>query len=330
MKNDLIHRPRRLRKNKNMRRMFRENHLHIDDLIYPIFIVEGVNIKKPIKSMPDIFQWSLDRVNEEIDRLLCVGINRIILFGIPLYKDDQGKNSYKKTSIIPKSIAKLKKEYSNLIIITDLCLCSYTSNGHCGILKNNELDNDFTLELLEKQAISHAQAGVDIVAPSGMIDGMVKYIRFALDKRGFSNIPIMSYSVKYASSLYGPFRDAANSSPKFGNRKSYQMNICNRLEAIKEVKLDIEEGADIIMVKPALAYLDIIREIRQCTFVPIACYNVSGEYSMVKAASLKGWIDHDRVMMEMLLSMKRAGADIIITYFAYDVAKILNINNEYK
>ncbi|BBM87880.1 porphobilinogen synthase [Candidatus Uabimicrobium amorphum] len=320
---DITHRPRRLRNNKILRKMVRETHLDMSDFITPLFIVHGKDKKNPIRSMPGIFQFSLDRLEEEIEEMLALGLEQVILFGIPQSKDEVGSDSICESGIIQRSVRFLKAKYPELYVITDVCMCEYTDHGHCGIICEQSVDNDATLEYLQKQVVSHAQAGADMVAPSGMMDHMVAAIRSALDAEKFSHIPIMSYSVKYASSFYGPFRDAAESPPQFGDRKSYQMDCANRREAIKEAQLDIQQGADILMVKPALAYLDIIRELKSITHVPIACYNVSGEYSMVKAAAEKGWIDGEALMMETLLSMKRAGADIILTYFAKEAAKLL-------
>ena len=322
-KRDLVIRPRRLRRTDVLRRLVRETCLHTDDFIAPIFIISGQNKKNSIPSMPGVYQWSIDRVNEEIDELLAAGIDKIILFGIPAEKDSSGTNSYKSNGIIQQSLKKLKQEYPDLFIITDVCFCEYTDHGHCGVIHDNDVNNDSTLSLLGKQALSHVEAGADMVAPSGMMDGMVGEIRLALDTGGFEHIPIMSYAVKYASAFYGPFRDAVESTPQFGDRKSYQMDPANIREALKEVELDILEGADIIMVKPALAYLDVISHVKDISNVPVACYNVSGEYSMLKAAAEKNWIDHDSVMMEMLLSMKRSGADIIISYFAKEAATLM-------
>ena len=322
-KRDMIVRPRRLRRTDALRRLVRETCLHKDDFIAPVFISAGENKKHSISSMPGVYQWSIDRVQEEIDELLAVGIDKIILFGIPSAKDSTGSDSYSPNGIIQQSLQKLKQEYSDLFIITDVCFCEYTEHGHCGVIHDNDVNNDSTLSLLGKQALSHVEAGADMVAPSGMMDGMVGEIRLALDTGGFEHIPIMSYAVKYASAFYGPFRDAVESTPQFGDRKSYQMDPANIREALKEVELDILEGADIIMVKPALAYLDVISHVKDISNVPVACYNVSGEYSMLKAAAEKGWIDHDSAMMEMLLSMKRSGADIIISYFAKEAATLM-------
>jgi porphobilinogen synthase len=318
-----VNRLRRLRKNQNIRRLVRENHLLVDDLIYPIFIEDGKDIKKEIPSMPGIFRWSLDRVNEELDEVVNLGIPAVLLFGIPSHKDEVGSDTWNEEGIIQRAIRHIKKHYPNLYVITDVCFCEYTSHGHCGALHNHDVDNDLTLENTKKQVVSHAKAGADMVAPSGMMDGVVKTIREALDEAGYKHIPIMAYSAKYASSYYGPFREAADSTPAFGDRRTYQMDPANRREALREVAIDIEEGADIVMVKPALSYLDIIRDLRNTFNVPIAAYNVSGEYSMIKAAGKPGWIDEKKVMLEILISIKRAGADIIITYFAKEVAKIL-------
>ena len=318
-----IHRPRRLRRNENIRRLVRETHISIDDLIYPLFIEEGTNIKKEIPSMPGIYRWSLDRINEELEEVAKLDIPAVLLFGIPAHKDEVGSDTWNEEGIIQKAIRHIKENFPQLYVITDVCFCEYTEHGHCGVLHDHDVDNDITLENTKKQVISHAQAGADMVAPSGMMDGVVKAIREALDRAGFTNIPIMAYSAKYASAYYGPFRDAAESAPAFGDRRTYQMDPANRREALKEVSLDVEEGADIVMVKPALAYLDIISDIRQNFNVPVAAYNVSGEYSMIKAAGKLGWIDENKVMMETLTSMKRAGADIIITYHAKEVAKLL-------
>ena len=322
-KRNLVIRPRRLRRTDVLRRLVRETHLHLDDFIAPVFIIAGENKKKSIPSMPGIFQWSIDRVNEEIDELVAAGIDKIILFGIPKAKDSTGSDTCSPDGIIQRSLRKLKTEFPDILIVTDVCFCEYTDHGHCGVIQDNDVHNDSTLSLLGKQALSHVEAGADMVAPSGMMDGMVGEIRFALDAAGFDHIPIMSYAVKYASAFYGPFRDAVDSTPQFSDRKSYQMDSANIREAIKEAELDLLEGADIIMIKPALACLDVISQIKDISNIPVACYNVSGEYSMLKSAAEKGWIDHDSAMMEMLLSMKRAGADIIITYFAKEAAQLI-------
>lgn len=318
-----MNRTRRLRTTGGIRSLVRENQLKVDDLIYPIFIEEGKGIKKEIESMPGIFRFSLDILTEELDAVKELGIRAVILFGIPDSKDEIGSETWNDQGIIQKSIRFIKKHYPELYVITDVCFCEYTSHGHCGIIHNNDVDNDATLKNLSKQAVSHARAGADMVAPSGMMDGMIRTLRESLDKEGFYQLPIMSYAVKYSSSYYGPFRDAADSAPSFGDRRTYQMDPANRREAFREADFDKEEGADILMVKPALSYLDIIRDLRNNYNIPIACYNVSGEYAMIKAAGEKGWIDEKKVMMESLLSMKRAGADLIITYFAKEVARLL-------
>ncbi len=318
-----MNRTRRLRKTENIRRLVRENKLTIDDLIYPLFIEEGENIETEIVSMPGIKRWSLDKISKELDEVVALDIPAVLLFGIPTTKDEVGSETWNDEGIMQKAVRFIKKNYPSLYVITDVCFCEYTSHGHCGVIHDNDVDNDATLPNIAKQVISHAKAGVDMVAPSGMMDGMIETIREALDNTGFSNLPIMSYAVKYSSAFYGPFRDAADSAPTFGDRRTYQMDPSNRDEGMREATFDDQEGADILMVKPALAYLDIIRDLKNNFDRPIACYNVSGEYAMIKAAAEKGWIDGDRVMMESLLSMKRAGADIIITYFAKDVAKLL-------
>lgn len=318
-----MNRTRRLRKTENIRRLVRENKLHIDDLIYPMFIEEGQGIETEIESMPGIKRFSLDKVSKELDEISELGIPAVLLFGIPVSKDEIGSETWNEQGIIQRAIKFIKKHYPEIYVITDVCFCEYTSHGHCGIVHDNDVDNDATLANLAKQVVSHARAGADMVAPSGMMDGMIATIRQALDETGFYKIPVMSYAVKYASAFYGPFRDAADSTPSFGDRRTYQMDPANRDEALREATFDDQEGADILMVKPALSYLDIIRDLKNNFDRPIACYNVSGEYAMVKAASAKGWIDEERVMMESLLSMKRAGADLIITYFAKDVARCL-------
>jgi len=318
-----MNRTRRLRRTDNIRRLVRENSLQLNDLIYPLFIEDGKDIETEIVSMPGIKRFSLDRLSKELDEITALDIPAVLLFGIPSSKDEIGSQTWNEQGIIQQSIRFIKKHYPKLYVITDVCFCEYTSHGHCGIIHDNDVDNDATLVNLAKQVISHARAGADMVAPSGMMDGMIAAIREALDETGFPNLPIMSYAVKYASAFYGPFRDAADSTPSFGDRKTYQMDPSNRDEALREANFDDQEGADILMVKPALSYLDIIRDIKNNFDRPVACYNVSGEYSMIKAAAEKGWIDEEKVMMESLLSMKRAGADIIITYFAKDVAKYL-------
>ena len=319
-----MNRTRRLRKTENIRRLVRENKLTIDDLIYPLFIEEGKNIETEIVSMPGIKRFSLDRISNELDEVVALNISAVILFGIPTDKDEVGSETWNDEGIIQQAIRFIKKNYPNLYVITDVCFCEYTTHGHCGVIHDNYVDNDATLPNIAKQVISHAKAGADMVAPSGMMDGMIDTIRQALDNTGFESLPIMSYAVKYSSAYYGPFRDAADSAPAFGDRKTYQMDPANRDEAMREATFDDQEGADILIVKPALSYLDIIRDLKNNFDKPIACYNVSGEYAMIKAADEKGWIDGEKVMMESLLSMKRAGADIIITYFAKEVAKVLS------
>ena len=318
-----MNRTRRLRKTENIRRLVRENRLTVDDLIYPLFIEEGTNIETEIVSMPGIKRYSLDTISKELDEVVALDIPAVLLFGIPSKKDEIGSETWNDNGIMQRAVRFIKKNYPSLYVITDVCFCEYTSHGHCGVIHDNDVDNDATLPNIAKQVISHAKAGVDMVAPSGMMDGMIVTIREALDNTGFSNLPIMSYAVKYSSAFYGPFRDAADSAPTFGDRRTYQMDPANRDEGMREATYDDQEGADILMVKPALAYLDIIRDLKNNFDRPIACYNVSGEYAMIKAAAAKGWIDGERVMMESLLSMKRAGADIIITYFAKEVAKLL-------
>ena len=318
-----MNRTRRLRKSENIRRLVRETKLSIDDLIYPLFIEEGTDIETEIVSMPGIKRFSLDRISTELDEVVSLNIPAVLLFGIPAEKDDEGTETWNENGIIQQAVRFIKKNYPSLYVITDVCFCEYTSHGHCGIIHENDVENDATLVNIAKQAISHAQAGADMIAPSGMMDGTVAMVRESLDNTGFVDLPIMAYSVKYSSSYYGPFRDAADSAPSFGDRKTYQMDPANRDEAMREATFDDEEGADILMVKPALSYLDIVRDLKNNFDRPIACYNVSGEYAMIKAAAEKGWIDGEKVMMESLLSMKRAGADIIITYFAKEVARIL-------
>ncbi len=318
-----IYRPRRLRKNENFRAMVRETFLRKEDFIYPLFICPGKNIKNEVRSMPGIYQLSIDNAIKEIEESVNLGLKSFILFGIPETKDEMGSEAYSENGIIQRAVREIKKIFKDIIIITDVCLCEYTSHGHCGVVKNGTILNDETLELLSREAISHVEAGADMVAPSDMMDGRVGAIREALDENGFQDIPIMAYSAKYSSAYYGPFRDAAESPPQFGDRKSYQMDIANSNEALREVELDIDEGADIVMVKPALAYLDIIYKVKENFNRPVAAYNVSGEYSMIKAAAKLGWIDEKSVMLETLLAIKRAGADIILTYFAKNIAKML-------
>lgn len=316
-------RHRRLRQSANLRAMVRETHLHVEDLIYPIFVIEGENVKQEIPSMPGIYQFSLDRLNEEVAEAVDLGIKSVIVFGIPAEKDEVGSQAYCEHGIVQQAIRQIKQTYPELVVIADTCLCEYTSHGHCGVVENEQVLNDPSLELLVKTAVSQAKAGADIIAPSNMMDGFVTAIRQGLDEAGFAHVPIMSYAVKYASAFYGPFRDAANSAPQFGDRKTYQMDPANRLEAFREAESDVREGADFIMVKPALAYLDIIRDMKNHFHLPIVAYNVSGEYAMVKAAAQNGWVNEKQIVMEMLIGMKRAGADLILTYFAKDVARWL-------
>jgi len=317
------YRARRLRRNDTLRRMVRETHLRVDDLIYPMFSAFGKGIKKEIVSMPGIYQQSIEHIVAEAKEVHALGIPAVILFGIPEAKDPVGQDAYSETGIIQETIRAIKAAVPELLVITDVCMCEYTDHGHCGVIKDGDVDNDATLQLLAAEALSHARAGADIVAPSDMMDGRVAAIREILDANGFSHIPVMSYAVKYASAYYGPFRDAAESTPQFGDRRSYQMDPANRREAFREATLDVQECADFLMVKPALAYLDILRDLKERFDLPLVAYNVSGEYSMIKAAAEKGWIDGDRVMLETLLGMKRAGADLIITYHAKEAAKLL-------
>ena len=320
----MIIRPRRLRRTPAIRDMVRENVLSVKDLIAPLFVKPGQNQKTPIPSMPGQFQFSVDTLVKETEALWTAGIPSVILFGLPDKKDAIGSRSWAHDGIVQQAVSAIKDRLPGMVVITDVCLCEYTDHGHCGVIKNNAVDNDDTLELLSRQAVSHAGAGADFVAPSDMMDGRVAAIRMALDEENFQETGIISYSVKYASGFYGPFRDAADSAPQFGDRSGYQMDPANGLEAEKEAQLDLEEGADILMVKPAMSYLDIVRRVRDFSPVPVAAYSVSGEYAMVKAAEMKGWIDGPRVMMEMLVSIKRAGADLILTYFAGEAAEQLN------
>ncbi len=317
------YRPRRMRRNQNIRRMVRETHLRVDDLIYPMFSAFGKNIKKEIGSMPGIYQQSIENIVIEAKEVFDLGIPAVVLFGIPENKDAVGSDAYCASGIIQETVRAIKAAVPELTVITDVCMCEYTDHGHCGLIKDGDVDNDSTLELLAAEALSHAQAGADIVAPSDMMDGRIAAIRDILDENGFEHIPVMSYAVKYASAYYGPFREAADSTPEFGDRRSYQMDPANRQEALREAQQDVAEAADFLMVKPALAYLDVLRELKDNFDLPLVAYNVSGEYSMVKAAAEKGWIDGDRVMMETLLGMKRAGADLIITYHAKEAAILL-------
>ncbi|MGA9172824.1 MAG: porphobilinogen synthase [Thermoactinomyces sp.] len=316
-------RHRRLRANEQIRRLVREHHVRIEDLIYPIFVVEGENIKEEVPSMPEVYHYSLDRIHEEMDELVSLGISSVIVFGVPAEKDEQGSSADDEHGIVQKAIRFIKQKYPSLYVIADTCLCQYTSHGHCGIVENGEIINDASLERLASTAVSQARAGADMIAPSNMMDGFVYAIRQGLDEAGFAHIPIMSYAVKYASSFYGPFRDAAHSTPQFGDRRTYQMDPANVREAMREAASDIAEGADMLIVKPGLPYLDIIVRVRERFDLPVVAYNVSGEYSMVKAAALHGWIDEKQVVMESMLAFKRAGADLIITYHAKDLARWL-------
>ncbi len=317
------YRPRRLRKNESLRSLIRETHLSPAQFVYPLFIMPGKNKREEISSMPGVFRVSVDQLANEAKECLQLGVNSVILFGLPEKKDAMGTGAHAKDGIIQRGIKELKNKAPELTVMTDVCLCEYTDHGHCGCLIGDTVDNDATLEILAKTALSHAQAGADMVAPSDMMDGRVAEIRAALDENNFDMVPIMSYAVKYASAFYGPFRDAADCAPQFGDRRSYQMDPANSREALREATLDVDEGADILMVKPAVAYLDIISRLKDEFDLPIAAYHVSGEYAMIKAAAEKGWIDGDRVMAESLLSIKRAGADIILTYFAKDMARLL-------
>ncbi len=318
-----ITRLRRLRKNENLRRMIRETRLSVDNLIYPLFVTFGKGVKDEISSMPGHYRFSVDKITEEVKEAQNLKIPAIILFGIPEHKDEVGSEAYNKCGVVQEAVKAIKSATPEIIVITDVCIDEYTSHGHCGLVKGDEILNDPTLELLSKMALTHVEAGADMVAPSDMMDGRVGAIRETLDDNGFDNIPIMAYSAKYASAFYGPFREAADSEPKFGDRKSYQMDPPNSEEAMREVLLDIEEGADIVMVKPALPYLDIIYRVKHELGMPVAAYNVSGEFSLIKAAGQKGWVDEERVMMEALISIKRAGADMILTYFAKEAARVL-------
>ena len=316
-------RTRRLRKTEGIRSLVRETQLSVNDFVYPLFIEEGENIITPIDSMPGINRYSLDTISKELDEVVALNIPAVMLFGVPFTKDEIGTETWSDNGIMQQAIRFIKKNYPSLFVITDVCFCEYTSHGHCGVIHNNDVDNDATIVNLAKQAVSHAKAGADMLAPSGMMDGIVAMLRESLDNTGFADLPIMAYSVKYASSYYGPFREAVESAPSFGDRRTYQMDAANRDEALRRATFDDTEGADILIVKPALSYLDIIRDLKNNFDRPIACYNVSGEYAMIKAAAEKGWIDGEKVMMETLLSMKRAGANIIITYFAKEAARVL-------
>ncbi|MBN1614422.1 MAG: porphobilinogen synthase [Deltaproteobacteria bacterium] len=317
------YRPRRLRRNENLRRMIRETKVSVDDLVYPLFVTAGKGVRKPIGSMPGHFQLSVDQLASEVKQAKEAGIPAVLLFGIPDKKDEVASGAFAKDGIVQQAIRRIKDRVPDILVITDVCLCEYTSHGHCGMIEKGYVENDTTLEVLAETALSHVRAGADMVAPSAMMDGQVAAIREALDEKGYEKIPIMAYSAKYASCFYGPFREAAESAPQFGDRKSYQMDPPNATEAIREMTLDVEEGADIIMVKPALPYLDIIARASQEFDVPIAAYNVSGEFAMIKAAARLGWLDGERAMVETLTAIKRAGADIIITYFAMEAVLAL-------
>lgn len=318
-----IYRPRRLRGKSQLRDMVRETTLGAKNLIYPLFVAPGKNKTQPVSSMPGVAQLSVDRAIAECQEVVSLGIPAVILFGLPTHKDALGTEAYADHGIVQQAIRAIKNKVPELLVITDVCLCEYTDHGHCGVIKNHDVDNDSTLELLAKEALSHARAGADVIAPSDMMDGRVGKIRQALDQNGFEQIPIMAYAAKYASGFYGPFREAAESTPQFGDRRSYQMDPANADEALREVELDIREGADIVMVKPAMTYLDIIYRVKEKFGYPVAAYNVSGEYSMIKAAGQNGWVDEPRIMMEVLFAIRRAGADMILTYFAKDAARLL-------
>ncbi|MBE9572770.1 MAG: porphobilinogen synthase [Proteobacteria bacterium] len=322
----MIIRPRRLRRTPAIREMVRETSLSVKDFIAPLFVKHGQGIKDPISTMPGQYQFSVDTIVKEAEELWGLGIPSIILFGLPDKKDAEGSRSWAEDGIVQQAVSAIKDRLAEMVVITDVCLCEYTDHGHCGVIRDGRVENDATLELLARQAVSHAKAGADFVAPSDMMDGRVAAIRKALDGENFQDIAILSYAVKYASAFYGPFREAADSAPQFGDRASYQMDPPNALEALKEAELDMEEGADIIMVKPAMPYLDIISRVREVSLLPLAAYNVSGEYTMIKAAEMNGWLDGKRAMMEMLTSIKRAGADLIITYFAKEAARRLTID----
>jgi porphobilinogen synthase len=322
-----VKRLRRLRYNPIIRDIIRETQLSKKDLIYPLFVVHGEKIKNEVKSMPGVYQMSVDVLVEECKEVVSLGIPAVILFGIPAHKDENGSEAYDPNGIIQQAVRAIKAKVKNLVVITDVCMCEYTSHGHCGVLNGEEILNDETVSLLAQEALTHAEAGADIIAPSDMMDGRVAAIRKVLDDKGFTKTPILSYAAKYASGYYGPFRDAAESTPAFGDRRSHQMDVANADEALREVETDIEEGADIVMVKPAGAYLDIIWRVKQKFGLPTAAYQVSGEYAMIKAASKLGWIDEERIMLESLTAIKRAGADMILTYFAKDVAKYLDKNS---
>ncbi len=315
------YRPRRMRKNENLRRLIRETRLAADNLIYPLFVVPGKGVKKPIASMPGVFQMSADVLVQEVREAREAGLPAVLLFGVPERKDEVASGAFARDGVVQQAIRRIKDKVADILVVTDVCLCEYTSHGHCGMLKKGAVDNDLTLEVLAETAVSHARAGADMVAPSAMMDGQVGAIREGLDEAGFDDLPIMAYAAKYASAFYGPFREAAESAPQFGDRKAYQMDPANGDEAIREITLDVEEGADVIMVKPALAYLDVIRRAREEFDLPLAAYNVSGEFAMIKAAAQLGWLDGERAMWEVLTAIRRAGADMIITYFALEAAR---------
>lgn len=318
------YRPRRFRRTENLRRMVRETLLSVDQMVYPLFVVPGKGIRNPVQSMPGVFQLSVDQLLTEVGEVVELNLPGVLLFGLPENKDEQGTEAFADHGVVQQATRAIKDRYPELVVITDVCLCEYTSHGHCGMLKGHEVENDSTLEILARVAVSHAQSGADLVAPSDMMDGRVRAIREALDESGFEQTGILAYSAKYCSAFYGPFREAADSAPKFGDRRSYQMDAPNADEALREIAMDIEEGADMVMVKPALPYLDIIRRAKERFDWPVAAYNVSGEYAMIKAAASLGWLDENRVMMETLIGIRRAGADLIITYFAKDAARVLH------
>ncbi|MFS8605526.1 MULTISPECIES: porphobilinogen synthase [Priestia] len=324
MKDLQFTRHRRLRNSVNMRALVRETHLHPEDFIYPIFIVEGEQKRNAVKSMPGVDQISLDYLNDEIQELVDLGIKSAMVFGVPAEKDAVGSQAYHDHGIVQKGICQIKENFPDFVVIADTCLCQYTDHGHCGVIEDGKILNDPSLDLLARTAVSQAKAGADIIAPSNMMDGFVAAIRHGLDEAGFEDVPVMSYAVKYASAFYGPFRDAAHSSPQFGDRKTYQMDPANRLEALREAESDVEEGADFLIVKPALSYLDIMRDVKNTFNLPVVAYNVSGEYSMIKAAAQNGWVNEKEIVLEKLISMKRAGADLIVTYHAKDAARWLS------
>ena len=321
---DLTVRPRRLRGSEVLRKMVRETRMDKSSLIYPMFVMDGENTVEEISSLPGQHRYTVDRMDEELDRLWDAGVDSVMLFGIPAHKDEAGTQAYAEDGIVQRALRRARETFPELYLITDVCMCEYTSHGHCGVLCGHDVDNDKTLELLAKTVLSHVQAGANMVAPSDMMDGRIRAIRECLDENGYTNTPIMSYAVKYASSFYGPFREAAGSAPSFGDRKSYQMDYHNRREALKEAFLDVEEGADILMVKPAMSYLDLVREVRDSVDLPVAAYSVSGEYAMVKAAAANGWIDEEKIVCEMAAAAYRAGADIYITYYAKELAKFMD------